>query len=376
MQLIIAIIVLPLAATSIALKGGKDELRYHRPNHANSLLHFDDEVAKRAAATPAECCEGNCASYRGFKMQSESGKNCMEWLHLPSHFRWTPAKQPGKDLRYSACRNPSDHTQAWCYVKIVNKKGIWENCDIPKCPPPTTPTTPKPTPPTVPTTPLTPRHRECCPDKNCNNYRGKLNVTKDGKKCQRWDSDSPTKRHGQIKAWVEMGEGGLTDNYCRQPYKPDQVKSTWCYTEDSKSGDDFQFCDTPWCRDVCCFEKQCKDYDGYLAVTIGGKQCQRWDKDYPHRRSSVVKKAERAGLLESNYCRNPTNARTVWCYTTDAKTKWDYCDVQWCDKDSCDLSECNREGGTCSRPLTGGTICTCKEGWKGKNCDQRFDDRP
>ena len=32
-----------------------------------------------------------------------------------------------------------------------------------------------------------------------------------------------------------------------------------------------------------------------------------------------------SGLLE-NYCRNPDEGETIWCYTTDVNTKWDLCD--------------------------------------------------
>lgn len=32
------------------------------------------------------------------------------------------------------CRNPSNHTTAWCYTMIHPEgNGKWENCDIPKC---------------------------------------------------------------------------------------------------------------------------------------------------------------------------------------------------------------------------------------------------
>ena len=31
-----------------------------------------------------------------------------------------------------------------------------------------------------------------------------------------------------------------------------------------------------------------------------------------------------------NYCRNPTNGKTAWCYTMDPNKKWEYCAVPTC----------------------------------------------
>jgi len=45
----------------------------------------------------------------------------------------------------------------------------------------------------------------------------------------------------------------------------------------------------------------------------------------PHKHSNNKEKKPNAGL-ESNYCRNPDNEKTIWCYTTDPKTRWEYCD--------------------------------------------------
>jgi hypothetical protein len=30
--------------------------------------------------------------------------------------------------------------------------------------------------------------------------------------------------------------------------------------------------------------------------------------------------------LTSNFCRNPSDERSVWCYTTDPEIRWGYCD--------------------------------------------------
>jgi len=218
-------------------------------------------------------------------------------------------------------------------------------------------------------------HRECCPDKNCKKYRGLQNVTRSGLKCQRWDRDRPIERMYPIRVMEAdpktRNEVGLINNYCRTPYKRDQ--KPWCYI-DSKiwTGSRFEDCGIPWCGEGCCWEDKCKDYRGNLAVTVSGRKCQRWDSDKPHRRNNDVKEAVKnnKAALTSNYCRNPTNGKTVWCYTDDPQKRWEYCDIRRCKKDSCELSLCSRDGGICKELIEGGTTCTCKKGWKGENCDQ------
>jgi hypothetical protein len=69
-----------------------------------------------------------------------------------------------------------------------------------------------------------------------------------------------------------------------------------------------------------------KDYRGNVNKTKTGLTCQRWDSQSPHKHKFSSTKNKNDGL-ENNYCRNPDNAETVWCYTTDPKKRWEYCNI-------------------------------------------------
>jgi cysteine-rich repeat protein len=69
-----------------------------------------------------------------------------------------------------------------------------------------------------------------------------------------------------------------------------------------------------------------KPYEGDLAVTSGGYECQSWDAQLPNAHPF----GDRSVFPElggHNYCRNPDNRPTgPWCYTTDG-TEWDSCGI-------------------------------------------------
>ena len=56
-------------------------------------------------------------------------------------------------------------------------------------------------------------------------YRGRVNVTKSGKTCQSWASQSP---HNHNKNYPDAGLGD--HNYCRNP--DIETQGPWCYTTD------------------------------------------------------------------------------------------------------------------------------------------------
>ena len=67
-----------------------------------------------------------------------------------------------------------------------------------------------------------------------------------------------------------------------------------------------------------------KDYEGNVAKTVSGLECQKWSEQKPH-------KHKFADVGEHNFCRNPDDHKGVWCYTTDKKKRWEACDVPKCD---------------------------------------------
>lgn len=72
-------------------------------------------------------------------------------------------------------------------------------------------------------------------------------------------------------------------------------------------------------------------YSGKNTCTWSGRTCQRWDRDYPHKRNRKLIPRNSADL-HSNYCRDPGPPYEYkpWCYTTDPKNRWEYCHVLQC----------------------------------------------
>lgn len=66
------------------------------------------------------------------------------------------------------------------------------------------------------------------------------------------------------------------------------------------------------------------DYRGVQTLTRTGKTCQAWNSQAPHAHSYTNATYPIADLM-SNYCRNPANASSIWCYTTDPDKIWDLC---------------------------------------------------
>ncbi|XP_019637235.1 PREDICTED: uncharacterized protein LOC109479686 [Branchiostoma belcheri] len=87
---------------------------------------------------------------------------------------------------------------------------------------------------------------ENCQLENGASYRGNVAVTKTGRTCQRWDSQTP---HQHDRTPANFPSSGLEENYCRNP---DGEPGVWCYTGDP--GKRFELCAVPTCdrklRDV------------------------------------------------------------------------------------------------------------------------------
>jgi len=66
-------------------------------------------------------------------------------------------------------------------------------------------------------------------------------------------------------------------------------------------------------------------YRGCQSVTVSGRTCQHWTTQTPHRHDRTPENYPNKGLGPHNYCRNPDNENTIWCYTTDASVRWEFC---------------------------------------------------
>ena len=88
---------------------------------------------------------------------------------------------------------------------------------------------------------------DCCKG-NCDNYRGTVSKTKEGKSCKRWDLKSWKRRSGFKfeENPTTFPNAGLEANYCRNPLPAlAHIESAWCFTEAGRWG----HCDVPKCED-------------------------------------------------------------------------------------------------------------------------------
>jgi len=74
-------------------------------------------------------------------------------------------------------------------------------------------------------------------------------------------------------------------------------------------------------------EAQGQDYRGCQDHTTGGAECQSWSSQYPQSHSYTPWSYYDSGIGWNNYCRNPDNDSTIWCYTT-GWTRWDFCEAR------------------------------------------------
>uniref|UniRef100_A0A4W5NUZ4 Macrophage stimulating 1 n=1 Tax=Hucho hucho TaxID=62062 RepID=A0A4W5NUZ4_9TELE len=148
--------------------------------------------------------------------------------------------------------------------------------------------------------------RKCIVGKG-EDYRGKVFMTKSGHTCQQWWSKFPHDHR-----WTPTATNGLELNYCRNP-DGDRI-GPWCYTTDPEWR--FETCNIPHCKDEVCITCNGEDYRGQVDHTVSGRECQRWDQQYPHQHIYQPEKYPDKSL-DDDYCRNPDASPVPWCYTTD-----------------------------------------------------------
>ncbi|XP_059831441.1 prothrombin [Hypanus sabinus] len=89
----------------------------------------------------------------------------------------------------------------------------------------------------------------------------------------------------------------------------------------------------PYLRDCLngqCYEEGGPSYKGNISMTISGRQCQSWSRNFPHKAEYNPVTYNTSDLI-SNYCRNPNNSQSgPWCYTKDPKVKMELCYIPRC----------------------------------------------
>ncbi|XP_056020701.1 zonadhesin-like isoform X2 [Ostrea edulis] len=141
-------------------------------------------------------------------------------------------------------------------------------------------------------------------------YKGSLSLTEQGYTCQKWSTQSPHS-HKYLKT--------TNNNYCRNP---DNEKAAWCYTTDPKKR--WDYCHIPVCQCLDAGDEKGLKYAGHVHKTKSGKECQDWGRQRPH--SHSYRKLANQG----NFCRNPDNEPTPWCYTNSSATRWEACSIPDC----------------------------------------------
>ncbi len=86
---------------------------------------------------------------------------------------------------------------------------------------------------------------ECMSNRSGGNYRGKINVTRTGRTCQRWDSQWPHV-HDVTSAVLPDETLAEAENYCRSPgFDPG---GPWCYVTDMEVT--WEYCNVPNCGEL------------------------------------------------------------------------------------------------------------------------------
>ena len=222
--------------------------------------------------------------------------------------------------------------------------------------------------------------------KNCLNgigrdYTGTAAVTKDGRRCQRWDRNYPNKIN-------HMPKGNNRHNYCRNP--DNDRNGPWCYLADFNKNTEtrnYGHCEISKCSssnsnieattDKTCMTGNGFKYRGRQTRTKNGYTCQNWLKTYPHNPHSAVKKKIPSNA-NHNYCRNYDNDKSgPWCYTTNPRKKYDYCDIKQCSSSGSSKPQGPSGGNNCNpRPVSlssfqvGNTELEC-----GHRCRRLYDDK-
>ncbi|XP_078580859.1 uncharacterized protein LOC144864360 isoform X45 [Branchiostoma floridae x Branchiostoma japonicum] len=123
---------------------------------------------------------------------------------------------------------------------------------------------------------------EKCQEENGVSYRGTISVTRSGKTCQHWASQTPQK-HDSTPDKHPLS--GLDGNYCRNPVGARQ--GVWCYTTDPSTP--WEECAVPVCPGPEYISLGCWKDTGNRAIAELEKTDERLDGTYTARENAIEK---------------------------------------------------------------------------------------
>jgi len=217
---------------------------------------------------------------------------------------------------------------------------------------------------------------KCCYTGKGENYKGTNDKAKGGDACAIWASKGDTRYGSKRSKYHKYTE----KNYCMNPSvlvdDGSKTNKPWCFL---KKNNGWKYCDIPKCTDAADENPDCKgtcysgkyykgivnlpkctderaelrldensnltsifgcytgtgkkmDYTGTYSLTTSGRTCQAWNTDKPQGKNSYADKKFPEGSKDAakNYCRDPSKAGFLWCYTTDPGKRWEKCDIPSC----------------------------------------------
>lgn len=192
--------------------------------------------------------------------------------------------------------------KAWCFVE--DRLALWDYCEVPTC----------------------------SVEDASNNSSSTGSVATS----TRAPSDSPIKETTMQPTTPPTAQ--LTTQPTMQPTEsaPEPTQSPTARPSLPKA------CETSDPKFCGCDEVYRADYRGSINVTSDGDQCQEWSSQYPQSHDFSPDAYPNSGL-ESNYCRNPNDATSPWCYTTNPYRRWGYCEVPSCNESEAEKNP--KQGG-------------------------------
>ncbi|XP_052106228.1 zonadhesin-like isoform X16 [Mytilus californianus] len=241
--------------------------------------------------------------YIGRMSTTESGRTCQAWNKQTPHRH---SKSNVGDAK-NYCRNLDNEPRPWCYTTDSRKR--WEFCRIPICGAPKPPCGDM----VIMACHSDRQHRTECRVSNAE----RINYIE-----LQSGENNPSCTFG-----VTYGFYGVTiwsKESCREKIKV-------CLTPKNR----VPILPPP---EECRNTEKGEDYVGKWSKTETGKNCQRWDQQYPHQHAFFLD-----GKDSENYCRNFDGSARPWCYTEDPYTEREYCAIHKCaPEDPEDVDECRK----------------------------------